>query len=237
MSDSGQDAHGNIYQDYITQGTADVNTLKKDMMVSSSQVSEAILNISKLSDIIYDINYASGGYISGGNIWPQGNTIIYSSSASGTGGPYGVVAGGGGNGAYMAADWQTSVYPPVSREPVDTEALAEKIVTKYVPGNPLVICIDNDLTAEQVNEITGQLIRHNIEAVIIKGARAGTGRPSPGLVADEGKRIDILARLAETWERNPDLTFAELIRWWSGENMTDEDFAAATDVYAKKVYE
>lgn len=235
MTDN-QDVHGNIYQDYITQGITDVNTLKKDMMVSSSQVSEAILNISKLSNT-YDIGYASGGYVSSGNISvPPGiNTIIYSGNTSGR--PYSVVAGGGGGGSSPMANWVEGSYTPLTVEPVDTEALAERIVTQYVPGNPLVICFDNEFTSEQVNEITGQLIRHNIEAVLIRGARAGTGRPSPGYIADEGKRIDILARLAETWERHPDLTFAELIRWWNGENMTDADFAAATDVYAKKVYE
>jgi hypothetical protein len=85
-----------------------------------------------------------------------------------------------------------------------------------------------------MDEISQSLTRHNIEAVIIRGARAGTGRP-PGSGPD--KRIDILARLAETWERHPDLTLAELLCWWSGTNMTDDEFAAATDVYARKVYE
>lgn len=168
---------------------------------------------------MFDINYTSGGNIS----VPPGHTIIYPGSASG--------------------NWalEGNYYPPIVQKSVDTGALAERIITQYVPGNPLVICLDNDLTSEQVNEVTGQLIRHNIEAVIIRGARAGTGRPQGDMhytnVPDQGKRIDILARLAETWERHPDLTFAELIRWWNGENMADDDFAAATDVYAKKVYE
>lgn len=228
MSDS-QDAYGNdyiaqntVYEHYLTQNTTDTGTLKKDMTVSSHDISEAILNISRMSNMSGHGNYAAGGSISvppGGSYSMPPGQIVYS------GGHYSILPN---------ANW-TESYPPFN-----AEALAEKIVTRYVPGNPLVICLDDDFTTEQVNEITGQLIRHNIEAVLIRGARAGTGRPQGTHYTnapDEGKRIDILARLAETWERHPDLTFAELIRWWNGENMTDDDFAAATDVYAKKVYE
>jgi hypothetical protein len=228
-------ADSNFYEHYLTQSIADAEMLKEDMLANSQEVSQAILNISEMSDA-FGNNY--GNYAAGGNI----NVPPYSLyPVGGSGGNYsiiypsGVAGGGGGN---VVTDWgmySSQSEPP--EPPVDTEALIEKMVTRYAPGSPLVICADNELTAAQMNEISQSLTRHNIEAVIIRGARAGTGRGHPRPVREECKRIDILAQLAETWERHPDLTFAELIRWWSGENMADDDFAAATDVYARKVYE
>ena len=253
-----KDSYGNVYEFQVKQGTDDVNTVKKAMLGTQQQFSQAILNISKMSQM-----FNSGGVISGGKLnfeidqnVPPGHVIMYTGSpgvsntihhysggAGGSGSVAGAISyGGGGGGSYAGGNYMTNwvegYYEPFKPEPVNTEELVEKIVTRYVPGETLVVCVDNELSSAQIDEMKAQLLSHKIEGIIIiRGATAGTGRPAGQVPSSPQWRIDILARLAETWERHPDLTLAELLRWWSGENMTDGDFAAATDVYAKKVYE
>lgn len=122
-------------------------------------------------------------------------------------------------------------------DPGILDQLISKMITLYKPEDPLIICLDNDFTPQQINELAKYLEIKGIRGVIISGARAGTGRPIYHPIKEGRERIDILARIAEVWERRPDMHLTDLLEWWDGSHMEDDDFAAAVDVYFNKIME
>jgi hypothetical protein len=174
---------------------------------------------------IHYTTYPNGGYIT-----PSG----------------GIVAGGGGGSSInhpwinTAVTFPLTVHPDaqtLSVHPEVMEKLISKMITVCKEGEPLVICVDADFTPQQLSELTEHLTSNGIKGVLIAGARAGHGPAIYRPIKPGHERIDILGRLAEIWERKPDLNLAELLAWWDGSNMNDDDFAAATDVHFSKIYE
>lgn len=151
--------------------------------------------------------------------------------------PYNVIPNGGFLSTANTIQWNVTPNWPVLNTPEIIDALITKMVTLYKPEDPLVICVDDDFTPAQVNEFRDALNACKLKAVVVRGARAGTGPAIFRPVKPEHERIDILGRLAEIWERKPDLNLTELLAWWDGTNMNDDDFAAATEVHFNKIYE
>jgi hypothetical protein len=118
---------------------------------------------------------------------------------------------------------------------IGVDALVERMVTKIKKDDIVVICVDNDATTEQLREIANKLSEQGIKGTVIRGARAGTGFPYKGKMTDEDKRVDILARIGELWASRPDLALTDMLKWYTGEDMTDDAFAVAVEVHFKKV--
>jgi len=166
------------------------------------------------------------------SIVTSNNTVTGVSSA--------VMSGGGcGGSSYTAAfpntaitfDWNIKPTVQILSEPGVLDKLIDRMVTLYKPEDPLIICVEKDFTPQQVREFVEVLNERDVKAVVIPGAHAGTGRPIFRPVKPERERIDILARIGEVWEQHPTLTLTELLQWWDGRVMEDDDFAAAVDVY------
>jgi hypothetical protein len=126
--------------------------------------------------------------------------------------------------------------PEIFKYPGVLDSIIEKLATTVKPGEKIVVCVDMDVSWEQCHEIEEGLIQFRVPAVIIKGARAGTGfldgfQPK----TTEERRVDVLARIGEVWAQRPDLKLTELLSWYNGGEMDDEDFASACEVNFLKV--
>jgi hypothetical protein len=162
-----------------------------------------------------------------------GTNVHINSSA-----PSGTITSGTIN-AYTAAfpntaitfDWNIKPTVQILSDPEVLDKLISRMVTLYKPEDPLIICVEKDFTPQQVREFVDVLNDRNIKAVVIPGAHAGTGRPIFRPIKEERERIDILARIGEVWEQHPHLSLTELLKWWDGTQMNDDEFAAAVDVY------
>jgi hypothetical protein len=120
------------------------------------------------------------------------------------------------------------------QDPTVMPKLIDKMLTVQKPGEKLIVCVDNDFTPQQIQELADSLTAQGVDAIIIPGARAGYGYGGVIPFRDEQRRIDILARIGELWERRPDLALTDLLEWYRGEHATDEDFVAAIEVHFKK---
>jgi hypothetical protein len=154
-----------------------------------------------------------------------GNGIIY--SGGGGGGAVNVTASPGMN---MTTTWAPSVTPEI----IDT--MIEQLVTRVKPGEKIVVCVDDDMTWEQVHEVQRGLKENKLSGIVIRGARAGTGF-NAGYVppTDEDRRVDILARIGDLWEKCPSLRLTDLLNWYNGDSMTDEEFATSIEIHFTKV--
>ena len=127
-------------------------------------------------------------------------------------------------------------------EKADLEQLAQAYTTVIRPNDKVIICVDNDVTTEQIAALAKMLDHNSITGLVVRGARAGTGFPASIVFPDpRDKRLDTMARILDCWERRPDLSLAQLLSWYqdAGEvarHMDDERFAAATEVHFKKVF-
>jgi hypothetical protein len=116
------------------------------------------------------------------------------------------------------------------------KALVEKMVATVKFGEKLVICVDSDVSTSQVTDLQEQLHEHGLRGVIIRGARAGTGFKGNVLLAtSEEQRVDILARIGEMWAQQPNMKLTDLLQWYAGQEMEDDDFATAVEVHFQKI--
>lgn len=148
-----------------------------------------------------------------------------------------------GTAVSMTYNWPLYYPPPPPNAATFTDMDMSRFAAAYstvVPkGGKVVICVDMDATQEQIDHLADCLRQNDIDALVIRGARAGTGYAESRPLADPAeKRLEILARIADCWQQRPDLSLSELLAWMpaSPEKMTDEDFAAATEVHFRKVY-
>lgn len=125
---------------------------------------------------------------------------------------------------------------PWALSPAVVDQLLKKMVTVYTEDKPLVICVDNAFTSVQVREIGEMLEGSGIKGVVISGARAGTGLPIHRDLKEQYQHIDTLGCIAMVWERRKDLNLTDLLKWYHGEDLDDDHFAAAVDVYFQRVY-
>jgi hypothetical protein len=143
-------------------------------------------------------------------------------------------------GGYIGStvNW-TTIRPSeeILSDPLLMEALIDKMLTVQKPGEKLIVCLDSGFTAQQVQEISDILDAHGLDAIVIPGARAGYSYGGKIPVRDDQQRIDILARLGELWERHPEMPLTDLLEWYNGQSMSDEDFIACTEVHFKKKQE
>lgn len=131
-------------------------------------------------------------------------------------------------------------YPPdpnsATLTPPVLDSLFEKMVTVVKPGERVMICVDQDLTAEQCREVSEGLTDRGFDGIVLRGARAGTGFAGEQQnMTREETRVDTLARILEVWQQRPELKLTSLLEWYRGEEMSDEDFAAAVEVHFEKV--
>lgn len=170
---------------------------------------------------------------------------------------YGGTTYGGGGGGYqypinIVTNTATTYYPnwvgtgyttgPVfTYEPdqatldrLTIENVVDRMITQIDKKQPLVVCVDSDVTNQQMREIADTLTANGVHATVIRGARAGYGFPATNLPMED-KRVDVLARIGEMWERAPHTKLTDLLSWWDGSEMTDEAFAAAVEVHFLKV--
>jgi hypothetical protein len=121
-------------------------------------------------------------------------------------------------------------------QPDVMENVFEKMVTVVKPGEKVVVCVDQDLTSGQMREVTDGLADRGFDGIVLRGARAGTGfAGNPQNMTREETRVDTLARILELWQQRPELKLTSLLEWYHGEEMNDEDFAAAVEVHFQKV--
>jgi hypothetical protein len=188
---------------------------------------------------------------------PYGIVYTNTGSVSISGGTTAVsISGGGGGGgsvsnypsyypgtstSWPAGSWpiyaQVTAKEQVLNDTAVMDALIARMITQVDPDRDLVVCLDSDCTPEVIGEITMRLQERGIRATVIAGARAGYGCSMSTVVRPEDKRIDILARIGELWEQRPDLPLTELFSFFCGQDMTDEQFAAAVEVHFKKLTE
>jgi hypothetical protein len=171
---------------------------------------------------VYNVGAGGGGsYSVGGQVTP-GNVYYY--------------PGNYANGSYT---YPVNVSPELLSQPGVLDAIIEHLVTIVKPGEKVIVCVDTDLPSAQCNEIQEGLRYRGLPAIIIRGARAGTGFPSdPRLFDDpaaEDRHVDFLARMGEIWGLRPDLKFTDLLSWYTGNDMADADFVAAFETHFLKV--
>ena len=124
----------------------------------------------------------------------------------------------------------------VTLTPELVDTLFEKMVTVVKPGERVMICVDQDLTSEQCREVSDGLTDRGFDGIVLRGARAGVGfKGNPQNLTREETRVDTLARILELWQQRPELKLTSLLEWYHGEEMNDEDFAAAVEVHFQKV--
>jgi hypothetical protein len=77
---------------------------------------------------------------------------------------------------------------------------------------------------------------NKVPGIVIRGARAGTGF-NAGFIppTDEDRRVDILARIGDLWEKCPTLRLTDLLNWYNGDSMPDEEFITSIEVFFTKV--
>ena len=145
-------------------------------------------------------------------------------------------------GTYVLApsQWVQDPLPPNAEtfSRYELERFAKAYVTQVLPGDKIVICMDDDVKDEQIAHLAQLLKEQNIEGIIIRCARAGKGyTPNPPFPErSQDQRLDYMARILDLWEQRPDLTLSELLCWFRGEKITDEDFSAAAEIHFKKVF-
>jgi hypothetical protein len=183
---------------------------------------------------------------------PSTANVIYTTTGSNTlnlnlGGGGG---GGGGGGKYniyagtaVPNMYSTAVInynPPNVSEwltmPGMIDTVIEQLTTRVKDDEKVVVCVDDDMSWEQVKEIQTGLKENKLTGVVIRGARAGTGYaggyipPTP-----EEARVDVLARIGEIWALNPSLRLTDLLQWYDGQDMTNEEFATSVEVHFQKI--
>ena len=124
-------------------------------------------------------------------------------------------------------------------EKADLEQLAAAYTTVIRPNDKVIICVDNDVTTEQIAALAKMLDHNSITGLVVRGARAGTGFPASIAFPDpRDKRLDTMARILDCWEQRPDLRLVQLLSWFTPElgTVDDDAFAAATEVHFKKVF-
>jgi hypothetical protein len=142
-----------------------------------------------------------------------------------------ITYGTGGTTTWTLAPWALS-----SPTPEIIECMIQNLTTTVKPGEKVVVCVDDDMTWEQVHEIQQGLQDNHVPGIVIRGARAGTGFNDGYLppTAEEA-RIDILARLGELWGKIPQLRLTDLLAWYNGDSMSDEEFITSAEIYFTKV--
>lgn len=135
-----------------------------------------------------------------------------------------------------------NVVPPNKEtfEKADLEQLAAAYTTVIRPHDKIIVCVDNDVTNDQIAHLAKMLDRNAITGLVLRSARAGTGYPPSIAFPDpKDKRLDIMARILDCWEQRPDLSLSDLLGWfqqYDGGKLDDDRFAAATEVHFKKVF-
>lgn len=152
-----------------------------------------------------------------------------------------------GNAYYYPGNYANGSYtypvnmssPELLKQPGVLDAIVERLATIVKPGEKVIVCVDTEMTSAQCYEIQEVLKCKGLPAIIIRGARAGTGFPSnPRLFDDptaEERHVDLLARMGEIWGLRPDLKFTDLLSWYTGNDMADADFVAAFETHFLKV--
>lgn len=138
--------------------------------------------------------------------------------------------------------------PPSAQilESMSCERLAAAYSTLVKPGEKIVVCVDSDVSAEFLARLKQEMEANRISGIIVPGARAGTGCLIPSAVTGPDspavKQLEILARIGDCWQQCPGVLLSELLAWFRNMNfiasskISDEYFAAATEVHFKKVY-
>jgi hypothetical protein len=130
--------------------------------------------------------------------------------------------------------------PPMGTEwltmPGMIDTVIEQLTTRVKDDEKIVVCVDDDMSWDQVHEIQRGLKDNKLTGIVIRGARAGTGYKG-GYVAPtpEEARVDVLARIGEIWALNPSLRITDLLQWYDGQEMTDEEFATSVEVHFMKL--
>jgi hypothetical protein len=116
------------------------------------------------------------------------------------------------------------------------DTIIETLTTRVKTDEKLVVCVDDDMSWDQVHEIQRGLKENKLSGVVIRGARAGTGY-SGGYIPPtaEEARIDVLARIGEIWALDPSLRLTDLLQWYDGQDMTNEEFATSVEIHFQKV--
>ncbi len=172
--------------------------------------------------------------------------------------PYSILSGSAiasGIAVTMPAWTGTAVYPTTGpRSPVysfappppssdtftrlEMKQFAQSVATLARDGQRVVICVNEDVTDAQMAEIQTCLEQQDVDGILIRAARAGYGMfPADGTDSARERHVDLLARIADLWERRPALRLAELLGWYAGARMDDEDFLACTEVHFEKIIE
>lgn len=122
--------------------------------------------------------------------------------------------------------------PDMLKQPGVMQAIIDRIVTIVKPREKVIVCFDNDVDWVVSSDLRDMLRDCGIDSVVLHQVKVGVG--SPTTPVPEDKRVDILARIGEVWARNPTLKLTDLLCWYTGAQMEDDDFAAAVEVYYEK---
>ena len=169
---------------------------------------------------------AYGGIAGGGSFYlPQGASITYPSTAY-TNVPINYTINTSGTAYWnqpLKADSATLTRMQVSD-------LIEEMTTRVQPGEKIVICLEYSVTDQQMDEIRRILADLQIEGILIRQARAAIP-PLPMPFSAKEQRVDYLARILDLWEQRPGLLLTDLLSFYKGEQMGDNEFVTAAEVH------
>lgn len=183
--------------------------------------------------------YASGG--TSGYYLPAGASITYPAGAS-TAITYSYPAGGTIAAAGTYTTTGNTIYwnPPLTADKAtlsraEISDLVDIMTTRVQPGEKVIICLEHDVSADQVQTLSKVLGDLQIEGVIIRAAKAAVP-PLPMPFSAREQRVDYLARILDLWEQRPGLLLTELLSFYQGQQMGDNEFVTAVETWFEVGY-
>ena len=139
-------------------------------------------------------------------------------------------------GSYSIYNGVSYPWVPDLTQPGMIDTVIQKLTTTVKKDEKVVVCVDDDMSWEQVREIQRGLHENKISGVVIRGARAGVGFKGGYIPpTSEEARLDILARIGEIWSQRPELRLTDLLKWYEGQDMSNDEFATSIEVHYTKV--
>lgn len=108
--------------------------------------------------------------------------------------------------------------------------LVDEMTTRIQPGEKVVICLEYSVTDEQMHELRRILDDLHVEGVLVRQARAAIP-PLPMPFSAREQRVDYLARILDLWEQRPGLLLTDLLAFYQGQQMGDNEFITAVETH------
>lgn len=168
---------------------------------------------------------AYGAIAGGGSFYlPQGASITYPSTVYTNPINYTINTSG-------TSYWNTSLKADsATLTRMQVSDLVDEMTTRIQPGEKVVICLEYSVTDEQMHELRRILDDLHVEGVLVRQARAAIP-PLPMPFSAREQRVDYLARILDLWEQRPGLLLTDLLAFYQGQQMGDNEFITAVETH------